>query len=438
MQPAKMKPCRGLAVLGIACGLFHLLVGLQYATHFTSQALHPSLTASGDAYLASFPSWNTENEQDVAGFNRAALSILAHGLPYSRGGTLVLRTVVYSYFVAGCYAVGGIRLLPIAIAQAIASGLTCWILTLATSRLFPRSAMAPWIAGGLYLVNVRVGMYVGYVEPPIPTLLFMAIALWTTTHLTGRWPIVWLVASLVLATYASSTFFVVATAGALWLLLRRRSVAGCLVIVSFVALKFALTWSNAAGNATEPNREADRGGIFWLSNNPYYEEMRPWSLWEWRTSNQWSTWKMSEEEHDRYASYLNRAGQNGLRAALLWIRENPGRYLSVCLARLRTEFGPYTGEMSPRNRLISTVVWLLIFPAGLYGLWQSRGNMSAQFALFVLIAEFTFATFITEEPYLRYRLPVDLLLTAFAGFSYDHWLNRRATVETNLKTPGPS
>jgi len=94
--------------------------------------------------------------------------------------------------------------------------------------------------------------------------------------------------------------------------------------------------------------------------------------------------------------------------------------------------------MSPRNRLISTVVWLLIFPAGLYGLWQSRGNMSAQFALFVLIAEFTFATFITEEPYLRYRLPVDLLLTAFAGFSYDHWLNRRATVETNLKTPGPS
>src|ERR1700730_1108142 len=111
-----MKWRTGLAVLGIACGLFHLLVGLQYATHFTSQALHPSLTASGDAYLASFPSWNTENEQDVAGFNRAALSILTQGLPYSRRGTLVLRTAVYSYFVAGCYAVGGIRLLPVAVA----------------------------------------------------------------------------------------------------------------------------------------------------------------------------------------------------------------------------------------------------------------------------------------------------------------------------------
>jgi hypothetical protein len=57
--------------------------------------------------------------------------------------------------------------------------------------------------------------------------------------------------------------------------------------------------------------------------------------------------------------------------------------------------------------------------------------VSAQFALFVLIAVFTFATFVTEEPYLRYRLPVDLLLTAFAGRSYDHWLTGGATVETD-------
>src|ERR1700722_689840 len=199
-----MKPCRGFAVLGIACGLFHLLVGLQYATHFTSQELHPSLTASGEAYLASFPSWNTENEQDVAGFNRTALSILACGLPYSRHGTLVLRTVVYSYFVAGCYAIGGIRLLPIAIAQAIASGLTCWILALATCRLFPKNVVAPWIAGGLYLINLRIGMYTGYVTPPIPTLLFTGIALWGATHLPERRALVWLVASLILGTYTSS------------------------------------------------------------------------------------------------------------------------------------------------------------------------------------------------------------------------------------------
>jgi hypothetical protein len=237
----------------------------------------------------------------------------------------------------------------------------------------------------------------------------------------------WLVASLVLGTYTSSTFFVVAMAGALWLLLRRRSITGFAVIVTFVIFKFFLTWSNVAGAAAEPNRAADRGGIFWLSNNPYYERMRPWSLWEWRGANPWSTWKMSEQEHERYTSYLDRGGQNELRATLLWIRENPAHYLWICLARLRTEFGPYTGEMSPRNRLISTVVWLLIFPAGFYGLWQSRRDVTGQFALFVVIAEFAFATFVTEEPYMRYRMPVDLLLTAFAGLPYSHWLARRST-----------
>ena len=439
MPNANMKQRPGLVVLAIACGLFHLVVGLHYATHLTSQTLHPSLTTRGDAYLTSFSGWNTDFEQDVAGFNRTALSILAHGLPYSRQGTLILRTAVYSYFVAGCYAIGGVRLLPVAVAQAIASGLTCWILALAAGLLFPKNAAAPWIASGLYLVNLRIAMYVGYVAPTIPILLFTAIALWAATQMTGPRAVVWFVASLVLGTYTSSTFFVVAMTGALWLLLhQRRSIAGFMVIASFVALKFVLTWSNAAGNAAESNRAADRGGVFWTSNNPYYEGMRPWSLWEWRTENVWSTWKMSGQEHDRYTSYLDRGGKNELRATLLWIRENPVQYLWVCLARLRTEFGPYTGQMSPRNRLISTAIWLLIFPAGFYGLWQSRRDGTGQFALLVVITVFTFAAFVSEEPYLRYRMPVDLLLTVFAGLAYGYWLARRTGVETNWKTSGNS
>jgi len=190
----------------------------------------------------------------------------------------------------------------------------------------------------------------------------------------------------------------------------------------FVALKFVITWSNVAGRVAEPNRAADRGGIFWLSNNPYYDRMRPWSLWEWRGANPWSTWKMSDEERERYADYLARSGQNELRAALLWIRENPGHYSQVCLARLRTEFSPYTGEMSPRSRLISTAVWLLVFPAGFYALWRRRHMDSTEFVLWMVSAVFAFATFVTEEPYLRYRVPVDLLLTAFAGLIYCEWL----------------
>ena len=75
-----------------------------------------------------------------------------------------------------------------------------------------------------------------------------------------------------------------------------------------------------------------------------------------------------------------------------------------------------------RNRLMSTVVWLLIFPAGLYTLWRLRRAASAEFVLWMTTAVFAFATFVTEEPYLRYRMPVDLLLIAFAGMAYCKWL----------------
>ena len=399
----------------------------------TPQSLRPSLTATGADYLRSFSNWDTDSETDSAGFNRTALSILDRGLPYSRPGTLILRTAVYSYFVAGCYALGGVRLLPVALVQAALSGFTCALLAAAASSLGGGRKSAGWIGGGLYLMNLRVAMYVGYVVPLIPTLFFTAVAFWAAIQLAGKpsrprvqnWLTACVVVSLILGTYTSSTFFVIALAGAFWMLARRRSIAGFAVITVFVALKFIITWSDLAGRATEANRAADRGGIFWLSNNPYYESMRPWSLWEWRTSNEWSTWKMSDEERERYAAYLARAGENELRATLLWIRENPGHYLQVCLARLRTEFGPYTGQMSPRNRLISTAVWLLIFPAGFWGLGCMRYDARAQFVILIVLFVFVFATLVTEEPYLRYRMPVDLLLTALAGVVYGQWAARK-------------
>jgi len=434
-EPGTAKPSPmprlnwGVAVTLVALiATVHGAFGLLYATSISPQARPGLLSSSGDAYLQRFLGWNTDNEQDATGFNRTALSILHTGLPYSRHGTLILRTAVYSYFVAICYALGGIRFLPIVIAQAILSGLTGTVLAAAASRLCGGRMAVRVVVAALYLVNLRVAMYVGYIVPLIPTLFFLSVAFWSLAGSTKDSPPKWVALPLILGTYTSSTFFVVALVGAAWLLLRRRATIQAAAIVLFVALKFVITWSNVAGRAAEPNRAADRGGIFWLSNDPYYDRMRPWSLWEWRGANPWSTWKMSDEERDRYASYLARSGQNELRAALLWIRENPGHYTQVCLARLRTEFSPYTGEMSPRNRLVSTVVWLLIFPSGFYALWRARRADSAEFELWMITAMFTFATFVTEAPDLRYRMPVDHLLTAFAGGAYCEWLNclRRA------------
>jgi Na+-transporting NADH:ubiquinone oxidoreductase subunit NqrB len=81
--------------------------------------------------------------------------------------------------------------------------------------------------------------------------------------------------------------------------------------------------------------------------------------------------------------------------------------------------------MSVRNREISSVVWLLIFPAGFYGMWKHRDLQLAHLAIVIVLAVTAFGTLLTEEPYLRYRMPVDLLLTAFAGVAYGTWMGRR-------------
>ena len=433
-QPEARLPW-GLAItLVVVIAIVHGAVGLLYATALSPLRGQPLLSVGGDAYLKCYPNWDTDDEQDATGFNRTAVSVLQTGLPYSRHGTLILRTAVCSYFLAACYAIGGVRFLPVDIAQAIVSGVTGLFLAAAASRLYAGRMAVRWVVAALYLVNLRVAMNVGYIGPLILTLFFLSIAFWSIAGSTKDSPPKWVAPCLILGTYTSSTFFVVALVGAAWLLLRRRAVFQSAVIVLFVALKFLITWSNVAGPSAEPNRAADRGGIFWGSNNPYYDRMRPWSPWEWRGNNPWTTWKMTYQEQQRYATYLSRSGQNELRATLLWIRENPGHYAQVCLARLRTEFGPYTGEMSPRNRLISTAVWLLIFPAGFYMLWRLRHTASGEFALWIVIAVFAFATFVTEEPYLRYRMPVDLLLTAFAGGAYSQWFARLRRVDSSSKT----
>jgi len=62
--------------------IVHSAFGWLYATSLSPQTTRQPLSASGEAYLQSAPGWNTDSEQDAAGFNRTALSILERGLPY--------------------------------------------------------------------------------------------------------------------------------------------------------------------------------------------------------------------------------------------------------------------------------------------------------------------------------------------------------------------
>lgn len=434
---------RWLVLLAVATFALHLAFGIYYAVKIESSNNHRlSLATTGIDYLRSFPGWDTTNELDSASNNRAAVSVLRTGVPRSREGILFLRAPVYAYFVAMSYAVGGIRLLPIVVAQAALSAIICLLVGLAAGQLAGADRVAWVIPPFLYFVNLRVAMYMGYVIPLILPLFFTAVTLWAAMR-PPDWKQVGLIsASTVLGVYSQAAYFVVGFAVATWFswrfirFKRKMDVVGTVVVLLFIGAKFPLTWLDVAGRAYDPARADDRGGTLWLANNPYYDSMKPWSLWELRPGNPWTTWQRSDQDQERYDRYLARASGSPLQAALLWMRENPLRYATVCAVRFRTEFSPYTGEMSPRNRLISTIVWLLIFPAGLCGLWKMRARPVAALASFMILAVFGFDTLFIEEPYLRYRMPIDLLLTMFAGVAYCEWLNHWRGANPSTLMPG--
>src|SRR5438874_8819960 len=99
----------------------HLCFGLMYAAGRLSPFRGLTLSAHDDSFLNAFPTWNEREEFDDAAYNRAALEVLKTGIPRDHTGALFVYAPVYVYFVAACFSLGGVRLLPLAIAQALLS-----------------------------------------------------------------------------------------------------------------------------------------------------------------------------------------------------------------------------------------------------------------------------------------------------------------------------
>jgi hypothetical protein len=429
-SPARL-PYRMLAAVAVATAVCHFVFGLLYATRWAPLP-RTSASLAGEAYLKTFTAWDTEQEVDSAGYNRGAITAMRDGVPRTRSGTVFFRAAVYAYFLAGCYAIGGVRLLPVALAQAALSGLTCWFVGLAAGRIArEHKGRAMLLAGALVLFNPRLAMYAGYVYPTMLLMCLLAIALWTATQPVTLTRAVVIASALILGAFAQGAFFIVALAAGGWFVIEfvrrknRAALVGAALIAAAVAGKFLLTWTAVAGAQDDYWRECDRGGTFWIANNPYYESMTLWSQWEDRPGNPRTTWRRSELEQTRYDRYLEGAGGDRLKATFAWIGENPRQYLKLVLIRLRTELGPFTGQMSPRNRVVSALVWLVIFPAGFFGLWKYQAAPGVLLAGLVVVAVIVFDSLVIVDWYLRYRLPADLALTVCAALTYASFFRKR-------------
>ena len=425
-----------LGSLALVTCILYFALGILYATKLTPST-KVSLALKDDMFLQAFQTWGMVHESDSALINRTAVEILKTGVPRTISGALYFHAPAYSYFLAACYAVGGVRLLSVAVPQAVLGGLICLLLALTARRLAPHyQQLAALFTAILVLVNVRLAMYVGYVNPTIPLMFLLALALWGSTRLETVWGIALFTVGMVLGTYTQAAFFVVAVAAAAWLLARSRKIksgaalVGALCIVGFAILKVALGLLDRPAANYDFQHEAGRS-MMWFANNPQYDYMTWRSWWEWQGKQ-----PPTEEQMSRYNEYLARANNRPMHATWLWISENPARYATLCVVRLKSELGPFTGQMSPRNRKVSSVIWLLIFPAGYYGLWKYRHHELTHLAIMIVLAVTAFGTFVIEELYLRYRLPVDLVLTLFAGVAYSDLVSRfcRASLSNAVAT----
>jgi len=431
-QISVRAPWLALALIAVATGILHLALGLYYATRVLTVEQKPSLSVTGEAYLRSFAGWDTEQEVDSPGYNRAAVAAMETGIPRSKTGSVFFRAAGYAYFLAACYSVGGLRLISVAVPQAVFNGLTCLLIGLAAGRIASRHKNAAMIIGALLvLVNLRLAMYVGYVYPTCLVMTLLALALWAATGPLTSGRALGVAGALIFGTFSQGAFFVVTFAAGCWFALewwRRRQGAAALgfaVVALAIAAKFILTWSAARGGDLDYWQRMDRGGTLWLTNNPYYESMTWQSAWECRPGNPWTSWQKTDAEESRYADYLSQADGDYGKAATLWIRENPAQYVKLCFIRLRTELGPTTGQMSPRNRKISTALWLLVFPAGFAGLWLARREFGWGLGALIVLGVIAFDTLFIVEWYFRYRFPVDMTLTMFAAVALARLVRRR-------------
>ncbi|MCG3147278.1 MAG: hypothetical protein PCFJNLEI_00717 [Verrucomicrobiae bacterium] len=401
--------------LALLTALVHGAFGVYYVTKDEALPAKLSLRLRGEAFLAAFPSWNSEREGDAAVYNRAAMEALATGIPRTRSGAVFTHAPMYAYFLAGCYGLGGVGLLSVAVGQAILAGLTCWLVGRTVQRIAGNLPLAGLLGGVLILVNVRLAMYVAYINPTILLLFWVALALLATAEKR----LLLFTLAIGCGIFTQAAFFVIGVGAAGWLLLqaiREKRLAPAVAAVGLGLVAVVKVASSQYGTPTDAQKARDNPSlVIWEANNPYYESLGWLSLWERRPGNPWTQWQASPVEQQRYVEYLERAKAQRSNPGVLWIKENPREYAKLCWVRFYTALGPCTGQMSPRNRAISTVVWLVIFPAGFWGWWKYRQTPTGRFALWLITGVTLFSTLVIVEWYLRYRLPVDLTLTVFAA-----------------------
>ena len=354
----------------------------------------------------------------------------------------------YPLFLALIYALAGRQLAVVRLLQALCGALTCLLTFRLGAKLFDERDGR---LAGMLLVFYPGHAYMSWRlmgESVFILLLVLALNLAVESARQPRLRVaVGLGCTVGLAQLVKSNLFVfppLLVAWAAWALpgsLRQRLVPLCGLVASLALVSLATPIANlvstGGGAATLPG---NAGRTFWYANNPladgYYitAEQEPAGK-AFIAAHGFTARLAGADEFEKDRLYR--------RLALLWIRENPGRFFVLCLKKIDNAFGLFpravTFEGNPTARAVHLLSYGLLAPFALAGLlaswrrWRSHALLHTVLASYVIMVLIFYGT----PRFTIIVMPVLLIFASYALVSSFDYLRATALLSGGVTAGGP-
>ncbi len=341
---------------------------------------------------------------------------LAQGQGYSLDGQPTARYGPgYPIFLANVYVLVGTSPPAARIANAVAGGLLCVVLAAFAMTLWGKSAgLVTGLLAALYFPFIQLPTYLLTENLYLP---LFAIALWLTWRIVVTQKsliatatisgVLWGIAALTRSVALSLALFC-----SLWLFIRRKVLASCLLLGVLALTLFPWVVRNYLVFHAFVPTELSIGHSLYLAFGPSGNEPKVLGHWNWG----------SDVRRPQIPSGLSPVERDRWLQQQAWehIRSDPmGAVFKRIPRKLANLLVPFYGTASLPNKVLSTFCYLLLLALSLPAWWRSwRSDNIAERSLAeltLLVILFTVAFHALLFGVVRYRYPIDASLLVFTG-----------------------
>jgi 4-amino-4-deoxy-L-arabinose transferase-like glycosyltransferase len=395
-----------------------------------------SLNSKGEEYIV--PGGHEYSFGDTDAYNKFAYSLLEYGDFYNPAGELsAWITPGYPLFLAFIYLVFGYGYLPVLIIQALLLTLSYYFLFIMAQYAFNRPVALISIA--LLLLNFKITVYIQSIYTEILFLSFLSIFLYLSYKIYRKKDSDY---KLYIATGILLGFLFMIRPVILpvmiilffTLLIRKIELKKILVLFTFVFISIS-PWlirnylifgrlvisTSSEITMSSPVLNLNNFSFFEIyglkrfteANYKDYDQSFKDKIISFRKNNKIDT-TINYPQGYIYEPVGYLFGQERNK----WIKSNFGKYLFRTLYLFKAVVSPYTNDMSARNKIISTIIWILIFIPTLLGLLFLKKNWFYWVLLLYGLALLFLPALTIIDGDLRYQLPSQLVFTPLAAYFY--------------------